>query len=144
MYNLTEHSECNDVIIYDTNTLTMFETEKDFNNFFPEKGKKKFTNSLEFEPNYNCYFNMDDKNKNAKEFIYFTNMENRNIMSAYIITGKYFGEYHIFYGLPGLGKSITALHILKYEIDHEKIKTLYINCKYLNLLNKYNNYDKRS
>ena len=41
----------------------------------------------------------------------------------------FFGKFVIYYGFPGIGKSITALHSLKYEINHENIKTLYIHCK---------------
>lgn len=40
------------------------------------------------------------------------------------------GSLIIYYGLPGMGKSITLIKTFKYEYNHKIFGTLYINCKY--------------
>ena len=78
--------------------------------------------------------------KTTKEFIYYDNIGYRVNISSNIIRSDYFGNYLIFFGFPGIGKSITVNYTLKYKIDHTKFKTFYIHCKYLYLLSKENNY----
>ena len=140
LFNLMKHLKCINVIIYESYIFTIFETEEKFKAFFPKKDKIDFSDPIDFEPNFNKYFNMNNKIKTTKPFTYYNNLEERNQICAHIKNCEYFGEYHIFFGFPGIGKSITILHILKYEIDHEKIKTLYIHCKHLSLLNKVYKY----
>ena len=41
----------------------------------------------------------------------------------------------LFYGNPGMGKSISLIYSLKYYCEHDRIGTFYIHCKLLyNLL----------
>ena len=137
---IIEHSICKDILLYDEIKFLEYNNEVEFNNFFQIKEKIKFSSPLEFERNFNEYFNRKKLIKISNEFIYYEDIENRNYFQIFFQTDNYFGQYLSFFGFPGIGKSITILHILKYEIEHDKIKTLYIHCKYLSLLNKENNY----
>ena len=137
---IIDHSDCKDILLYDGIKFLEYNNEIEFNNFFQIKDKINFSSPLEFERNFNEYFNRKKLIKTTKEFIYYEDIENRNYFQIFFKTDNYFGQYLSFFGFPGIGKSITILHILKYEIEHDKIKTLYIHCKYLSLLSKENNY----
>ena len=62
---------------------------------------------------------------------------NRNLIAKEFIKNKDFGKKRCYFGVSGKGKSITLIGALKYLTSHDKIGTLYINCKTLkNLLDK--------
>lgn len=138
--HIIEHSNCKDILLYDGIKFLEYNNIIDFNNFFPKKNEIDFSSPLKFERNFNEYFNRKKLIKTTKKFIYYNDLENRNYFQIFFKTDNYFGQYLSFFGFPGVGKSITLLHILKYEIEHDKIKTFYIHCKYLSLLSKENNY----
>ena len=50
----------------------------------------------------------------------------------------------IYYGLPGIGKSINLIKTFKYLYDHTEFGTLYINCKVMknNFCNNFNKMKK--
>ena len=134
-----DHKNCNDILIYDISDRLEFENEEEFKNYFPQKNKKVFSSRVEFERNFNKYYNKYNHIKIDNPFIYYDDIVGRNIMLSYLGNYEYFGKYLIFYGIPDIGKSILVNYALKYKIDHNKIKTLYINCKYLYKLTKYHN-----
>ena len=115
--------------------LDKTEFEKFFENYTPILMNKIFQNPKDSESNFQNYFKYDflflDKpfqiHKNEK-----TNFINNIVLPN-------FGKKQIYFGFPGIGKSISIIEALKYSINHEFISTLYINCKYLNqLIEKWN------
>ena len=89
--------------------------------------------------NYNEYFNKNKKINPEKEFIYYEDIEGRKLLSD-IMKSKYIDNIDLFFGEKGIGKSISVIHILKYEIEHNNYGTFYIHCKYLTLLEKEKNF----
>ena len=140
-YNIIKHKDCQDTLIYENDEFFELKTEKKFKDFFPTPEKNEFKNPTDFDFNFDDYFNIDNHIKSNK-FIYYNKLRERELFSLQLKDPKFFGNFKIFYGFPGIGKSITALHVLKYEINHKDIKTLYIHCKYLSLLNKEYKYRK--
>ena len=136
IYNLISHKVCQNTLIYEYYTFFELKTEEEFKNFFPKYGKNVFKNPKDFDSNFESYFNKNKYIKYNKKFEYYKDLEGRQLLSSKLIDNLFFGKFVVYYGFPGIGKSITALHTLKYEINHENIKTLYIHCKHLSLLDK--------
>ena len=101
--------------------------------------KEEFSSHIELERNFSRYYDKYDFFGSSSSFTYYDDIEGRNIILSYLGNYEYFGKYLIFYGLPGIDKYILVNYALKYKIDHNKIKTLCIYCKYLYRLNKYIN-----
>ena len=142
IFSLIKHKECQDTSIYEPNKFFELKTEKEFKNFFPELNKIEFINPSDFDINFENYFNKNKDIKMNNNFVYYEDIDERNLMSTQLIELDVYGKFLVFYGFPGIGKSITALHVLKYEINHEKIKTLYIHCKHISLLNENYKYSE--
>ena len=139
LYYFLIHRDCNDTLIFDASNRLELENEQEFKNYFPQKDKKEFSSHIEFERNFVDYY--DKFNQIGRSpFTYYDDIEGRNIILSYLGNYQYFGKYLIFYGLPGIGKSVLVNYVLKYKIDHSKFKTFYIHCKILNKLVKYRNY----
>ena len=112
-----KHVNCKDTLIYDLSNRLEFKNEEEFRNYFPKEDTKKFSTPIKFERNFNEYYNRKNFIKTIKEFIYYDNIGYRANISSNIIRSNYFGNYLIFFGIPGIGKSITVNYILKYRID---------------------------
>ena len=108
--------------------------KKEFNSIFKKENVNNFKNPNIFEKNYSIYF--DFKNKQDKDInfeFYDDKDQNRYLHIFNLLCYKnILGKLTIYYGLPGMGKSITLIKAFKYEYDHSKFGTLYINCKFLN------------
>ena len=108
-------------------------------NFF-EKYKKKYTNkefetALDFDKNFNYYFNYKENlNLNEKFFIYEGEFNNRRYLQMEILDNTQKEKRLIYYGISGKGKSVSLIGSLKYRIDFSLRSTLYINCKTLKYL----------
>ena len=144
-YNFIKHSSCDNIIeIMQSVHYLEINDEKEFKNFFPLEDKIEFKTPNDFEINFNEYFNRNNFLKKTGKFNYYSNIKARKDITAFIKACNSFGKYMIFFGVQGIGKSLTIVHTLKYEIDHSQIKTFYIHCKYLGLLSKeYNNIEIR-
>ena len=138
---LINHSKCNSILIYETMKVIELSTEKEFNEFFP-KLETRFNTPLKFEINFSDYFNNKKMIKETKPFTYYTELDNRKALEEYFTNDESFGKYFIFFGFPGIGKSIGVIYTLKYIIDHKEYKTLYIHCKHLYLLSKAYNWER--
>ena len=107
---------------------------KNFTDFFQnhknEFVKKEFQTPLDFDRNFNYYFNIKG-NINTKEKFYIYEGENqdRRMLQIEILDNTKIEKRFIYYGIPGNGKSITLLGSLKYRYDFFQIATLYINCR---------------
>ena len=136
---LTTHIK-HKLLFYDPFDLQEFKGLEDLNNFFPKTNNiLKFESALSFEKNFNVYFNKKKYIDSSKQFEYYYDIIERQNLSLAL---KYetFGKFMIFFGNSGIGKSITIVHTLKYQLDHDKLGTLYIHCKYLAYLQKEMNY----
>ena len=140
LLNLAIHLEHDDKIIESFKYIYIDEEKKFidfFNNHKNEFIKKEFQTPLDFDKNFNYYFNIKG-NINTKEkfYIYEGEKHNRRLLQIEILDNSKIEKYFIYYGIPGKGKSITLLGSLKYRYDFFHISTLYINCKTLKNLIK--------
>ena len=133
LLNLIIHLKHDDKIVENFKYI-YYENEKNFIDFF-KNHKTKFINKefqtpLDFDKNFNYYFNTK-RNINTKEkfYIYEGEKYNRRFLQIEILDNSKKEKYFIYYGIPGNGKSITLLGSLKYRYDLFYISTLYINCK---------------
>ena len=135
------HSSCVDFIdIRPFTHFSILNNKEEFNNFFPKSVTNEFNSTKDFDINFHQYFKKNNYINSKKKFIYYDDIKSRKEISGFLNNSNSFGKYLIFFGVQGIGKSITIIHTLKYEIDHNTIKTLYIHCKYLGMLNEeYNN-----
>ena len=139
-YFLLYHSKCNSLSLYDTIILLELKSKDELMKFFPQRAKTDFNTPLEFDINFNVYFNRKKIINDKAKFKYYEKLESRKNLYLSITSHRAFGKYSIFYSFPGIGKSIGAIYCLKYRIDHNKYKTLYIHCKYLYFLTREYNY----
>ena len=124
-YNIISHRDHN-LIIMDSENFNECKNEEELNNFF-KKENFNFESAILFESNFDEYFNKKNMINSNKEFIYYENIEGRKNLSKYLNLDSAIGKYQIFYGEAGIGKSITLIHTLKYQINHSICKTLYIH-----------------
>lgn len=91
---------------------------------------KVFKSPTEFEKNFYSYFKIKEKGKKIEGFfkIFDDAQRTRNYI-LYDFINPTFGQTKKYFGASGKGKSITLIGALKYSILHNKIGTLYINCK---------------
>ena len=109
-----------------------------------KKYKNKFIHNTfstpnEFEKNFDYYFKMgeDGKKLSGPFYIFDDDKGHRQLIAKEFIELKDFGKKRCYFGVSGKGKSITLIGALKYFPFHNKIGTLYINCKTLkNLFDK--------
>ena len=138
IYNILKH-QTHDFLIYESYDVKELQNLEELKEFFPINSSNIFKTALEFENNYNEYFNKNKTINPEKEFIYFEDIEGRKMLSD-LMKINYTDNIDLFFGQTGIGKSISVIHILKYEIDHNTFGTFYIHCKYLTLLEKEKNY----
>ena len=139
-YNIISHRD-HSLIILDSENLNECKNEEELNNFF-KKENLNFESAISFEPNFDEYFNRKNRINTNKDFIYYENIEGRKNLSKCLNLDSAIGNYQIFYGEEGIGKSVTLIHTLKYQINHSNCKTLYLHCKYLTYLEKNCKYSK--
>ena len=112
-----------------------------FNNI--NKNNKVFESPLDFEINYEDYFDYYNYQKLDKEFIYLDDNNSSRELSLDNLTcyNNFLGFFTIFFGQEGMGKSITLIKAFKYNYNHNEFGTLYIHCKCLKEL-YYEDYKK--
>ena len=129
------HIHCNDFLEIinddDKNIKENVSLINNFNSFinkeFPDNGK--FKNPTTFDANYFDYFEFFDYLNKLPGFTYYQD-NNRTTMEINLESYEPFiDKLAIFFGKPGIGKSITLIKIFKYLYNHEECGTLYINCK---------------
>ena len=138
LFNICKHRNHN-ILIYESYDLKELKNQEELNKFLPTNKSNKFKTAIDFEKNYNEYFNKNKTINTQREFIYYEDIEGRKLLSDFM-RNNYLNNIDIYFGETGIGKSIAVIHILKYEIDHNKHGTFYIHCKYLTLLEKENNF----
>ena len=130
VYYLLKHLKCNDKIyaflLKDEYPLNEEEFNKKFKNF---PRSNKFETPYAFDLHYSDYFDFYRYYENKKEFEYFRDkLENRENFSN-LLNSLSLNNIYILFGKGGIGKSITIIQVFKYNYDHSKFGTLYINCK---------------
>ena len=120
--------------------------ENTFNSYFKKHDLfYDYDSVYDFEIHYDEYFSesryiIDKKNY---EFRIYGKDDLNRIALMYNFTSdfQFRDRIIVFYGNPGMGKSVTLIGSLKYCYDHDKIGTFYIHCKLLfNLIQ--NDYEK--
>jgi len=139
--NIISHRDHSLIIMDSKKNFQECKNEEELNNFC-KKENFKFESAIAFETNFDEYFNRKNRINSTKEFIYFEDIEDRENLSKCLNSDSALGNHQIFYGEAGIGKSITLIHTLKYQINHRKYKTLYLNCKYLTYLEKKGEYSE--
>lgn len=91
---------------------------------------KKFKTPKEFEPNFEKYFSFGNQLMKMPFIIY----GDREIFIDNILNSE-IGKNKRYYGLAGIGKSVSLIGAIKYNFDISNLK-LYINCKYMHKLSK--------
>ena len=140
LLNINDHLPHDDQII-ESFKYIYYEDENKFNNFFKSHKngyvKKEFKSPLDFDKNFNYYFNIKGNlNTNEKFYIYEGESCHRSCLRIEILSISKIAKQLIYYGISGRGKSITLLGSLKYRSQFSTIGTLYINCKTLKYLIK--------
>ena len=102
----------------------LFQNMKDDDNFETPKS---------FDINYEYYFDFYKYQINDKNFEFIDDDDtSRDVIIANLCNSKrLLGFYRIYYGKGGIGKSITLIKTFKYNYNHDKFGTLYIQCKCL-------------
>ena len=107
-----------------------------FFNFFNNINKtiNEFESPFDFEINYKDYFDYYKYQIQDKKFIFLDDKSTSRELSVDILTchNHYLGNFYIYYGQEGMGKSITLIKAFKYGYNHDEFGTLYIHCKCLN------------
>ena len=107
--------------------------ENDFNSIFiKKKNASIFENHESFEKNYSKYFDFDNYQDKDMTFEFYDDANHKRFLMIKNLCSEtnILGSLIIYYGLPGMGKSITLIKTFKYEYNHKIFGTLYINCKY--------------
>ena len=130
IFNLLKHSKCNAKIYAYTKKDEKYLSENEFlKNFknFPESFE--FESPYEFDKHYSDYFDFYKLYEMNSNFNYI--LDNSNNREIFCLQLKYLSlnNIYIFFGKGGIGKSITIIQVFKYDYDHSKNGTLYINCK---------------
>ena len=141
--NIIKHIYCkNKHFIKNINKKNM--DEKNFNSYFKKISlNTDFQSVYDFEKHYDDYFTESkyvNKNNYKFKFYQISNANRKELRDNF----KYVIEEEspfLFFGNPGMGKSVTLIYTLKYAYDHDIYGTLYIHCKSLYNLFQ-NNYEK--
>ena len=109
--------------------------ENNFKSFFNKKETDTdFKSIYDFESHYNDYFKeskyITDKSK-YKFKLYDLKKINRKEFIDNLKYITYTNNPYLFYGNPGMGKSITLIYTLKYAYNHDTTGSFYIHCKFL-------------
>lgn len=115
--------------IYDKNSFSkFFETHP--NNFLNET----FKSPIEFDKNFNYYFNYNKKNKTIGSFHIYDNINDTRFIISRDFLDLYKPSPYYYCGVSGKGKSITLIGSLKYRDNFFELGSFYINCKCLKKL----------
>lgn len=91
---------------------------------------------------FSDYFDYYKNFNNINKFIFYDDedQQRKNLENDFCLKKSIIGKLFIFYGLPGIGKSTTIIKAFKYNYDHTKNGTFYINCKciYYNFIKNLN------
>ena len=142
-----------DFIIYDSNQckIELLEKSKDddyyerkyYYTFKKNKYSNKFETPIDFDINYEDYFDFYKYQINDQNFVFFDDEKNSRELSIanLLCFNNFLGNFTIYYGQSGMGKSITLIKAFKYNYNHDSFGTLYIHCKCMH--NYYfNNFQK--
>ena len=128
------HISCNKKhFIKKINKINM--EENTFNSYFDkDETKTDFQTVYDFESNYDEYFKDHKYIIDKKAYLYKLYELNGQKRKELINNFKYIiykERPYLFYGNPGMGKSISLIYALKYACEHDYIGTFYIHCKML-------------
>jgi len=141
--DLIKHFQCNGyginqcLIQIIENSIVYDNTERRFfNSFFQyneNKNKYEFDNPIDFDVNYENYFDFYKYQVNDKKFEFLDDQNSSRDLSisSLLCFYKILGFFRIYYGQGGMGKSITLIKTFKYDYNHDHFGTLYIHCKCL-------------
>ena len=136
---------CNFKIFENNDDVKEYYSAKKFFNLFNNinKNKNVFESPLDFEINYENYFEYYNYQKLDKEFIFLDDNNSSRELSIDNLTcyNNYLGSFTIYFGLEGIGKSITLIKAFKYNYNHNEFGILYIHCKCMKEL-YYEDYKK--
>ena len=112
--------------------------ENVFKSYFNKKDlSSDFDSVYDFESHYDDYFSESKYIVDKKKYkfkLYCMKNINRKELIDNIIYITYKNKPYLFYGIPGMGKSLTLIATLKYIHNHEEVGTFYIHCKLLYFL----------
>ena len=119
-------------------------SERFFYEFFRNiEDKKEFDNPIDFEINYEDYFDFYKYQVNEKKFEFLDDENSSRYLSIakLLCSRTLLGYLRIYFGQAGIGKSTTLIKAFKYRYNHDSFGTLYIHCK---CLSKYyrDNFEK--
>ena len=138
--NIFPHFLCNDKH-YIRNKILKNMDEKVFDTYFKrDKILDEYASVYDFESHYDEYFPenkyiIDKKNYKFK-FYEQKDLYRYGLIRNFGAHNRFEDRIGLFFGKPGIGKSVTLIATLKYLYDHDKIGTFYINCKSLSTLIK--------
>ena len=143
VYNIIEHKN-HQISIEDKDFFIRIK-EEHFQDFFPKEQElgvkylgKEFKNPEEFEKNFKYYFKNYDEIYKDKPFKLYKTKTREKIVDAWSVNMQLsVRNFFAYFGQSGMGKSITMILVLKYNINHKNYGTLYLNVKsILNLFEK--------
>ena len=138
-------SLCNFEIFENNDNDEGYYTAKKFFDLFNniKKNNNIFESPLDFEINYEDYFDYYNYQKLEKEFKFLDDNNSSRELSIDNLAcyNNYLGFFTIFFGQEGMGKSITLIKAFKYNYNHNEFGTLYIHCKCMKEL-YYEDYKK--
>ena len=139
IFHLLKHLKCNAKIYAFSKKDEMYLVSTEFKkNFKLFPGDFKFESPYEFDKHYSDYFDFYKLYEVKSNFTYLLdNFNNRQIFATQLKSLS-INNIYIFFGKGGIGKSITIIQVFKYDYDHTKNGTLYINCKSIYKNFKYN------
>ena len=91
----------------------------------------EFENPIHFDINYENYFDYYQYQLKDKKFKFFDddNSSRTLFIANLLCSNNILGNFLIYYGLTGMGKSITLIKAFKYQYIHDYFGILYIHCK---------------
>ena len=97
------------------------------------ENNNEFENPKHFDINYESYFDYYHYQIKDKKFKFLDDDKKSRVLfiANLLCAKKFLGRFWIYYGLTGMGKSITLIKAFKYKYKHEYFGILYIHCKCL-------------
>ena len=98
-----------------------------------DENRNEFENPIHFDINYENYFDYYQYQLKDDKFQFFDddNFSRVLFIANLMCAKKFLGYFWIYYGLTGMGKSITFIKTFKYKYIHDYYGILYIHCKCL-------------
>ena len=130
IFNLLNHSKCNAKIYAFSKKDEKYLVPTEFNKNFKRLPQNlKFESPYEFDKHYSDYFEFYKLYEVKSNFTYLIDTSNNRQIFCTQLKTLSLNNIYIFFGKGGIGKSITIIQVFKYDYDHAKNGTLYINCK---------------